>query len=376
MPWQDNSGNGSGPWGQPPRGGGPRRPANGQPDLEELLRQGRRRFRRVFPGRGGPGGGGGLSRGALGLIALVILGLYFAGGFYQVGTAELAVVTRFGEYNRVEGPGLKWHVPWPVETAKTELVDEFREVEAGAATSSNSDAGLMLTGDKNFVNIDFVVQYNIKPERLPLDGEDLPPVAQYVYLIDDPQNLVRTIAESAIREVVGRLNLEPIISTDRETVRIETARLMQEALDSYKSGIQVLNVNIREAGPPAQVIEAFRDVENADQDRQTRENQAARYRNEVIPRARGEAAQLVQQSEAYKSRVVAEARGEAQRFVSIYTEYAQAPDVTRRRMYLETVESVLGDMNKIVVDQNGQSGVVPYLPLNELGRATGRSQNN
>ncbi|MEL6364375.1 MAG: FtsH protease activity modulator HflK [Pseudomonadota bacterium] len=370
MPWQDNSGNGSGPWGQPPRGGGngPRRPG-GQPDLEELLRQGQRRFRRAFPGGGR--GGGGMSKGALALLGAAGVALYIFSGFYQVDTTELAAVSRFGKFDRVAGPGLKWHIPWPVESARTERVDELREVAVAGGPSARSDAGLMLTGDKNFVNIDFVIQYNIKPSRIALEGDDLPPVAQFVYNIDDPIQLVRTVAESSMREVVGRLSLEPIITTERRAVQDDTQRLMQEALDAYDSGIEIVNLNIRDAVPPAQVIDAFRDVENADQDRQTRENEATRYANEVLPQARGEAAKLIQEAEAYSARVVAEARGEAQRFVSIYAEYALAPEVTRRRMYLETVESVLGDMNKIVIDQDGQSGVVPYLPLNELGRRRG-----
>jgi len=375
MPWSENSGNGSGPgqgpWGRPPRGQGPRRPGgSGQPDLEELLRQGQRRFKRAFPGGGGPG----LNRAAVLIIAGVVLGLYLLSGFYQVAPGELAVVTRFGSYARVEGPGLNWHVPAPVEAMRKESVDELRSIPVGGTGNGRTDAGLMLTGDKNIVDIAFKVQYNIKPERAAMDGEALPPVAQYIFNIEDPDGLVRSIAEAAMREVVGRKEFDAIISTERQSVMDETRALMQDALDAYGSGVMVRNVNLEAADPPGDVIEAFRDVENADQDRQTRENEATRYRNEVLPKARGEAAKLIQDAEAYKSRVVAEARGEAQRFISIYAEYAEAPEVTRRRMYLETVEEVLGDMNKIVVDQNGQgSGVVPYLPLNELG--AGRSTN-
>ena len=224
----------------------------------------------------------------------------------------------------------------------------------------------MLTGDENIVDIEFSVFWRID-ERPGVDGE-LPGPAKFLYNIDDAENAVRAVSEAAMREVVGRNDLEPIITRGREIVADDAQVLIQEALDDYGAGVLITEVNLLQADPPDAVIEAFRDVVNAAQDRSRTINEANAYRNRVVPEARGDAQQVLEEARAYQSRVVAEARGQADRFIKIYDEYARAPNVTRQRMYLETIERVLGGMNKVIIDEEVGSGVVPYLPLNEIQR--------
>lgn len=387
MPWQDNSG-GRGPWGQPPRGsngggkGGGGRGGRGggePPDLEDLLQASRARLKRAFPrgGKGGGGGGGGgrgpqFSRATFGLIAGVILLLWLFSGIYQINPGERGVVTTFGDFTRIEGPGLKWHVPYPVQSVEKVFVGTDRLTEVGfrgETTARGEEAlseSLMLTGDKNIIDVTFSVSWNIDTEPPP-EGE-LPGPAKFVFNIENPENMVRAVAEAAMREVVGGNNFEPLITAGRELVEEDTLRLMQEALDSYNSGIRIIRINYRRADAPPQVRDAFLDVFNAGSEAEAKVNDAQRYYNEKIPRARGQAQQILEDAAAYAARVTEDARGQAQRFNQIYAEYRNAPNVTRQRMYLETVELVLADMNKIVIEEEAGSGVVPYLPLNELGR--------
>jgi len=384
MPWQDNSGD-RGPWGQPPRGsnGGGRNGGRGgkgggePPDLEDLLQASRQRLKRAFPrgGRGGGGRGPRLNTTTFALIGGAILALWLFSGIYQVNPGERGVVTTFGKFTRIEAQGLKWRIPYPVQAVEIVRVDEERITEVGfrGAAQRGAEAlseSLMLTGDKNIVDVTFSVNWNV--DTMPTAEGELPGPAKFAFLIERPENVVRAVAEASMREVVGGNTLEPLITSGRDLVQEQTRQLMQEALDSYNSGIRIIRVNYRRADAPPQVREAFLDVFNAGSEAERKVNEAQRYYNEKIPRARGEAQKVLEDAAAYAARVTADARGQAQRFNQIYEEYRNAPNVTRQRMYLETVESVLGDMNKIVIENEAGSGVVPYLPLNELNRRSQR----
>ena len=382
MPWQDNSGN-RGPWGQPPRGenGGSGNNGRGRgrgepPDLEDLLHASRQRLKRAFPGggRGGFGGGRGpqLNQTTTGIIGVVILALWLFSGLYQVNPGERAVVTTFGQFTRIEAQGLKWRIPFPVQNVEIVRVDQERQTEIGFrgdVTSRGAEAlseSLMLTGDKNIVDVTFSVNWNV--DTAPVENGELPGPAKFIFNIDGPENVVRAVAEASMREVVGGNTLQPLITSGRDLVQDDTMRLMQEALDSYDSGIRIIRVNYRRADAPPQVRDAFLDVFNAGSEAAARINDAQRIFNEKIPRARGEAQKILEDARAYAARVTEDARGQADRFNQVYEEYQYAPDVTRQRMYLETVETVLADMNKVIIENETGSGVVPYLPLTELNR--------
>jgi membrane protease subunit HflK len=328
-----------------------------------LIRQLQRGLGGVFGGKGGRGGKGGKGGGGFALLVLVALGLFAwvgTSGWYIVQPQEVGVVRRLGEFNRQDGAGFHLKLPAPFERADRVAVERTQTEEIGFetlrgdATRDVAEESLMLTGDENIVDIDFTVIWRVRN------------ASEYLFFIRDPDNAVKAVAESAMREVVGGRNLEPIITTERTEVEDEARRLMQEMLDSYQAGIFVRSVNLRQAGPPPEVIAAFRDVVNAEQDAEAAVNEATAYQNDIVPRARGAAARIVQEAEAYRARVVAAAEGEATRFNLIYDEYRAAPEVTRRRMYLETLEVVLGSSDKILIDGEASGGVVPYLPLNEL----------
>jgi len=384
MPWQDNSGKGGGrgpvrgPWGQQPRppgggdGGNGRGPGRGgePPDLEELLKASRQRLKRAFP-RGGGGGGKvpEFNRQTV-LFAAAGVGLLWAlSGFYQVAASELGVVTTFGKFSQVTGPGLHWHVPFPFQNARKEVVTENRESFVPTTTQRGErSAGLMLTGDKNIVDVGIKVQWKIKPDVFAVNGA-LPPVAQFMFMIDDPANLVSTLSESALREVVGRNELDFVQTDGRAVVMDDTKALVQEALDEQGAGVEIISVNLEKADPPTEEVnQAFLDVIAASQDREQFINRAREYANKVVPEARGQAQKILEDARAYQAQVTADARGQASRFDAIFAEYQKAPEVTRQRMYLETTERVLGPMNKIIIDEDAGSGVVPYLPLNELNK--------
>lgn len=381
MPWNDQSngggpwgsGGGQGPWGQSPRG--PQRGGGGgqpPPDLDELIRQFQARWGGLFGGGGGGGRGGGISSLlvmllAFGLIAWVA---WPGSGWFIVQAQEQGVVLRFGEPRLPTAKsGFHLKLPTPIETVtrvpvEREQVTEigFRSLSANQVQDSPTES-LMLTGDENIVDIDFQVGWRVRD-----------PIA-YLFNVKDPVLLVKSSAESAMREVVGGRKLEPIITTEREEVESEARALLQTLLDRYESGILVRRLQLKAADPPARVRDAFLDVAGAEQDAQALINQATAYRNDVVPKARGDAAQLVQQAEGYRDKVIADSNGEAQRFALILAEYQRAPEVTRRRMYLETMEKVLSRSEKIVVDGEAGPGVVPYLPLDQLRRApTGSAQ--
>lgn len=383
MPWSDNSGNKGptrGPWGQPPRqpGGGSNgggRGGNEPPDLEDILKASQQRLKRAFPrggrgqnGGGGIGGGGEpikLNRKSVMAIGGIIGALWLASGSYTVEADELAVVTTFGKFDRVSPPGLHWHLPFPFQAAPKEKVTSVRPTEV----PSDEGAGQMLTRDKNIIDAAMTVQWRIKSEIVGATSGEMPGVAAFMFNIDDPTLLVEMVAESSLREVIGRNNLDFIQTAGRAKVQDDTRLLMQAALDSYKSGIQIEDVNLGKTDPPTEEVNAaFLDVNAAEQNRDRDVNAARAYENRKVAEAVGESSQKVERARAYAAQVTADARGQASRFDSIYTEYQRAPEVTRQRMYLETVERVLAPMNKIIIDEQGRGGVVPYLPLNDLQR--------
>ncbi len=325
-------------------------------------------------GSGGGSGGAGGRRGGTGPIFLILaLGLLLwvgwpGSGWYLVQPDEQGVVLRFGKYERTETPGFKLKLPVPFETVALPRVTRVNEVTVGFVNSRRGGEqdtrdvlgeSLMLTGDENIVDIDFSVFWLIK------DAKD------FLFNVRDPEGAVKAVAESAMREIVGKNNLEPIITRGREVVEQDTKDLIQETLDEYGAGILITQVQLAEAGPPERVIAAFRDVVNAGQEKVRSINEATAYRNQVVPEARGNAARLIQEAEGYRDSVIAESTGEAERFRLILEQYRLAPEVTRRRMYLETMEKVLERSDKIVIDGDSGEGVVPYLPLNELRRSEG-----
>jgi modulator of FtsH protease HflK len=361
MPWSNQGG--GGPWGSGPKGPwGSGSPPSGSspPDLEELLRRGQDKLRNVLPG-GNLGGRG------IALITLAAVALWGISGFFRVEPDELGLVLRFGKYVRDAKPGLNYHIPYPVEQVELPKVTRVNRIDIGMRLVEDIRRGtqmrdvpeesLMLTGDENIVDVDFAVFWLVKS-----DGAGF-----YRFNIQNPEGTVKAVAESAMREVVGRSEIQPILTGARQNIETAVADLMQKTLDQYQSGIQVTQVQMQKVDPPAQVIDSFRDVQAARADQERAQNEAQTYGNRVVPEARGRAAQVTQSAEAYREQTVAEAKGQTSRFNQIYDEYKKAPEVTRQRLYLETMERVFGGADKIILDSGGQGGgVVPYLPLPEL----------
>lgn len=362
MPWNDQSGDGSrgsGPWGgqggntgQRPRRPDAPRPAD-SPDLEEMLRRMQDRLRGSgFGGGSGKGGGPGRlgSSGFLVIGALLVAG-WFSSGVYVVDAGENGVVTRFGKFDRLTEPGLHVHLPAPIEDVAVLKVTEQRSLQVGfrqetpqSPVDDRPAESLMLTGDESIIDVDFTVTWQLSDR--PQD---------YVFNVKDPDELVLAVAESAMREMVGKTPLEPIISTGRSSVETGTRDLMQSMLDNYKSGVKILRVQLQRASAPSSVIEAFREVDRARADAET-----------SINSARGDAARMIQEATAYREKAIREASGEAERFNLLYEQYRRNPRVTRERLYLETMERVYGGANKVIIDN--RSGVTPYLPLDPLRR--------
>lgn len=376
MPWSNQGGGkgsggggGGGPWGQGPWGsGGGKEP----PDLDEILRRGQDRMRRVMRGGGGGGGngaggiGGGVPRTFLFLLGLLLLaGVAFYGFFYRVNPDEQGIVLRFGKYERWEGPGLHWRWPYPIEEVRLPKVTQQRTIEVGSARSTigSRDSGLMLTGDGSVVDVRFVVFWRISPEKSE-NGDT--GVEQFLFNIAQPETTVREVAESAMREVVGQSSLQPLLTGGRQKIQEEVQKLMQRTLDYYRAGIKIDQIQLKEVDPPEEVIGSFREVAAAAQEKETLVKQAQTYADQVTPRAHGEADRIVAAAEGYRDQTVAEATGQAARFLKVYDEYKKAPDVTRERLYLEMQERVLEGADKIIIDQKSGQGVVPYLPLDQL----------
>ncbi|HLW28553.1 MAG TPA: FtsH protease activity modulator HflK [Kiloniellales bacterium] len=371
MPWQSGgsggggpwgggggSGNTGGPWGQ---GGGSGSGGGGYgqrpPDLEEMIRRSQERLKGAVPG--GVGGGRGI------LIAIaVLLVLWMLSGFYRVQPDEQGVVLRFGKWVETTQPGLNWHLPYPIETVLTPSVEAINSIEIGYRTTGTGSArsardvpeeSLMLTGDQNIIDIDFTVFWKISDAGM------------FLFNIRDREETVKTAAEAAMREVIGRTDIQRALTESRQNIEVDTRDLLQELMIEYEAGIEITQVQLQQVQPPQQVIDAFNDVQRALQDRDRLRNEAEAYRNDILPRARGDAQQIIQEANAYRERIINEAEGEAQRFLSVYEAYLVDPEVAMRRMYLETMQSVLGNTNKVIMG-TGTEGVVPYLPLNELQR--------
>jgi modulator of FtsH protease HflK len=361
MSWKNQSG---GPWGT---GGGPRgpwgsgpQPGGGAtpPDLEDIVRRGQEKLKSFLPG-GSFGGWGTLA------IFLAAIALWMLSGFYRVQTDEEGVVLRFGKFTQLTQAGLNYHLPYPIETVLVPKVTSSRRIDIGmrliddprrgTTTRDISEESLMLTGDENIVDVDFTVLWKVND------------AANFLFNVQNTEGTIKAVAESAMREVVGRSTIQPILTGARQNIEQAVHELIQKTLDFYGAGILITQVQMQKVDPPSQVIDAFRDVQAARADAERVQNEAQTYQNRVVPEARGRAAQIQQSAEAYREQIVAEAKGAASRFTKILDEYKKAPEVTRRRMYLETMERVLAGVNKIIIDPNAaKSGIVPYLPLNDL----------
>lgn len=384
------AGNSGGPWG----GGGnnddgrdkddrgdqganrPNRPGDAGPqipEIDELMKKGQEQLRVLMGGGGGngrrngggaPSGGGGpaITRGTIGLGLLAGAVLWVFASFYTVKPEEQSVELFLGEFSSLGNPGLNF-APWPVVTAEVLPVTREQTEDIGVG-ATRSDAGLMLTGDENIVDIDFQVVWNINaPDK-------------FLFNLADPRVTIRAVSESAMREIIAQSELAPILNRDRGVIAAKLQDLIQQTLDSYDSGVHVIRVNFDKADPPEQVKQAFLAVQSAEQDRDRLEKQADAYANKILAAARGESAQLLEEAEGYRAQVVNEAEGEASRFSAVLAEYQKAPEVTRKRLYLETMEEVLGRVDKVIIDEaSGGQGVVPYLPLNELRKSTTGGSN-
>ena len=312
---------------------------------------------------------------SLGLVVVILLFIWTLSGFYRVGTDEQGVVTRFGEYVRTTEPGLHYHLPFPIESVFKPKVTKVNRIEVGFRTSQSQfsqtpqtrqtpEEALMLTGDENIVDLNFTIFWIIN------DAKD------FLFNVRNPEITIKSIGESVMREKIGQTPIDPILSEGKSIVEEDVKNSVQAVLDYYQSGVLVTQVQLQKADPPELVIESFRDVQRAKTDEQRLRNEAEAYRNDIIPKARGEAERKIQEAEAYKKEVVAKAEGEAQRFISVYNSYKTSKDVTRERIYLETLEKTLGKIDKVIVDNNAGSGVVPYLPLPELKKKINNNSNS
>ena len=382
MPWSNQTG-GGGPWGsgsRGPWGSGPQPSGGGSrpPDLEEFLRRSQDRLRNVMPGNLGGRG--------LAVIVLVAVALWALSGFYTVGPDEVGVVLRFGKFIAPEvQPGLNYHLPYPIETVLTPPALRVNKTDIGRAPEDFTrragtrprdlpEESLMLTGDENIVDVEFSVLWRIKPGS----------VSDYLFNVQNPEATVKAVAESAMREVIGRSNVQRLLTWQSQLsgpqknieseVQDQVQNVMQKTLDSYRAGILIQSVQVQSINPPAEVNDSFLDVQAARSDSERAQNEAQTYANRVVPEARGRAAKIFQDAEAYREQTVAEAKGETSRFLQIYEQYKKAPAVTRERMYLETMERILSDTSKTIIDTGrGGPGVVPYLPLTELPVPPSRS---
>ncbi|QEE44203.1 FtsH protease activity modulator HflK [Rhizobium sp. WL3] len=365
MPWSNQNGGGGGPWGggggggnnQGPWGQGPNRPrgsgggggGNQPPDLEDLIRRGQDRLRNVVPG--------GFNGGVFVIIGIVLVAFWAMQSIYTVQPDERGVELRFGKpKEEISMPGLHFHL-WPVESVEIVKVTEQQQNVGSRPTSNNPGAGLMLSGDQNIVSVQFSVLFTVSDPQA------------FLFNLEDPSQTLQQVAESAMREVVGRRPAQDVFRDNREEISTQVRAIIQGTMDTYGSGIAINAVPIEDAAPPREVAEAFEEVQRAQQDEDRFVEEANQYANQRLGQARGQSAQIREEAAAYKDQVVKEAEGEAQRFISIYDEYVKAPDVTRQRIYLETMENVLRNSNKVIMGD--QQGVVPYLPLNELMRQPG-----
>ena len=368
MSWSSNDDNDQSPWGGDEKKrkseNNKKNSYNSGNEYDDYIKQFQDKFKSFFPSSKGP-----LN---FSIFFIVVITIYLGSGFYRVGTDEQGVVTRFGEYVRTSEPGLHYHLPFPIEKVLKPKVTKVNRIEVGFRTSQSQfsqssqarqvpEEALMLTGDENIVDLNFTVFWIIK------DAKD------FLFNIRNPEMTIKSVGESVMREKIGQTPIDPILSEGKSVVEEDAKVKLQEVLDYYNSGVLVTQVQLQKADPPELVIESYRDVQRAKTDEQRLKNEAESYRNDIIPRARGEAEQMLQKAEGYKQEVVAKSKGEAERFISVYNSYKSSKDVTRQRIYLETLEQTLGNINKVIIDNDAQGGVVPYLPLPEIKK---RSTNN
>ncbi len=343
--------------------------SGGPPDLEEVMRKLNRKIESLFgkSGGGAPKGGSGNATGGMGggigLIVLVVALIWIASGFYIVDASQRGVVLRFGKQVEITEAGPRWHLPYPIETVEVVNLSQVRTVEVGYRDNVKNKMlkeSLMLTDDENIIDIQFAVQYFLKDP------------AEYLFnnRMTDDREIVRQAAETAIREVVGKSKMDFVLYEGREQVAASTTKLIQDILDRYKAGIIVSKVTMQNAQPPEQVQAAFDDAVKAGQDRERQKNEGQAYANDVVPRAKGAAARLMQEADGYKQRVIANAEGDASRFKQILVEYEKAPQVTRERMYQDMKQQILTSTSKVLVDQKSGGGNLLYLPLDKLIQST------
>ena len=347
-PWGSGGGGNNNPWGGRDRGGNP------PPDLEELLRRGQDRLRRFMPG-----GFGNLR--SLWLLAAVVLVFWGISGFYRVQADEQGIELLFGKYVKTTQPGLNYWFPTPIGEVIRPKVTQTNQVTIGFRGSGNNirevpQESHILAGDQNIADIQFVVQWRIRE------------AGNFLFNIRDPELTVKAAAESALREVVGRNPLQSVMTNQRDLIAQQSRELLQQIMDGYNSGVTILDLRIQKADPPKEVIDAFNDVQRAKQDEERLRNEALAYRNDIVPRAKGEAARMVQNATAEKEKLVKEAEGQAARFTAFYQTYVANKDITIRRMYMEAMQEILSKSQKVIIDDKGGKGVVPYLPLPELGK--------
>lgn len=360
MAWNEPGGGDKDPWGG--RGN-----EQGPPDLDEMVRKMQERFGGLFGGRKGGGGesksnGGGKSKIGLGLIILVAAVVWMLSGIYIIDEGKRGVVLRFGKFTGITMPGPHWRIPYPVEDVETVDTEQRRFVEVGyrsGGTGSGSNSvsvpkeALMLTKDENIVNIQLAVQYQVKDPR------------EYLFNVRDPDLTLKQSTESAIREVVGKSKMDFVLKEGRSEIASQTRDLVQQILDQYKAGLTVTTVNLQDAQPPEEVQGAFADAIKAREDEARQKNEAEAYSNDILPKARGGAARQLEEANAYRESVIAKAEGEASRFEQILTEYTRAPEVTRKRIYIDTIEKVLSDSSKVLIDVR-QGNNVMFLPLDKM----------
>ncbi|QKT04698.1 FtsH protease activity modulator HflK [Ectothiorhodospiraceae bacterium 2226] len=343
MAWNEPGSGGKDPWGGRNSGSN-----QGPPDLDEMIKKLQSRVSGMFGGRGGSGGGGGASPMGIGLIFVVAIVIWALSGIYIVDEGKRGVVLMFGAYHTTTLPGPHWH-PRFIQSVEVVDIEQVRGVELGM----RADERLMLTQDENIVDIRFVVQYRVNDAH------------NYLFNVRDPDGTLRQAMESAVREIVGKSTLDFVITGGRTQVAMQTHELMQQILDNYQAGLEVTSVNMQDAQPPEQVQEAFADAVRAREDEERLKNEAEAYANDIIPRARGQAARILEEADGYRARMIAEAEGQSSRFSQVLAEYQRAPDVTRERLYIETIESVFSSTNKVLVDVKGANNMM-FLPLDRV----------
>jgi modulator of FtsH protease HflK len=350
-----------------PFGNGPFGPNGPLPDIDSLIQQAQAFIRNLLPGGRGMGFGG------LAILAVAVVALWLASGFYRVQPDEMGVALRFGAYRYWTGPGLHWHLPWPIEEVERPAVTRINRTEIGFRSGAGGriEAGqdvtgrdvlaesLMLTGDENIIDIDVAVFWRIRPDMV----GGLPGAYYFLFNARQPEELVFGVAESSMREVIGRTPIQPALTQLRAQIESDVLHQTQEILDRYQVGIEITQVQLQKVDPPAAVIESFRDVQRANTDAERMRNEAESYHNDIVPRARGEAARLLAESQGVKQATIAEATGQTQRFNVVLAAYQQAKDITLRRLYLDAMQSVLSHAHTLVVDDK-LKGLVPFLPLN------------